>query len=266
MFFAATLCGLKDSRADFPVLTPLDVWNVAISGFTVGTGNIQFSDDFTVAGYIIIKPKAINNVNAPEVFHMGFFALRGVWTIDASGTVTGLLSGGNEEVPLDISFTAKGKDFLSISITGTSTNGPIHMKGAPAVQLTPLTGSWRSTTIKDRVRSFELFDLSPAADVCVHFADPNDIDSCDQTVPATNLYLFAGEGPGYVLPGHVLLSSGGQIGIVVVELLVNKDDGTPAEDGNGRVVIGKLSAKKTLKASTSGTDENGAKVGMDITQ
>src|SRR5690349_1716840 len=90
MFFAVTLAWPKDGRAQFPLLSSnADMWNVTISGFTTGVGNIQFLDDITygkiVAGYIFIKAKAVQNKNAPSQFHVGSFLLVGTWTVSASG-------------------------------------------------------------------------------------------------------------------------------------------------------------------------------------
>jgi len=270
VFFVSTLCGLKDARAAFPLLSGSDMWNVTISGFTVGSGNIQFFDDPTfgkvVAGYIIIKAKAVQNKNAPDVFNLGFFGLLGEWAIDSSGVVTGFLSGGSAAVPLDISFTGKGKDFASISMNGTSTNGAIHMKGVPVSTLltSDLTGSWHATTTKNGVVSVELFDLTPAADICVDITAPG---SCDLTLGAFNLYDLDGAGPGYLLLGSVLVSSGGQIGVVVGEFLIDKDTGIPDTTGIGRSVTGKLSAKSIpFKAGMSGGDDNQAVVKMNMSQ
>src|ERR1051326_4815168 len=242
VFFVSTLCGLKDARAAFPLLSGSDMWNVTISGFTVGSGNIQFFDDPTfgkvVAGYIIIKAKAVQNKNAPDVFNLGFFGLFGEWAIDSSGVVSGFLSGGSAAVPLDISFTAKGKGFASISMNGTTT--------------------------KNGVASVELFDLTPAADICVDITAPG---SCDLTLGAFNLYDLDGAGPGYTLAGSVLVSSGGQFGVVVEEFLIDKDTGIPDTTGIGRSVTGKLSAKKIpFKASMSGGDDNQAVVKMSMSQ
>lgn len=270
VFFVSTLCGLKDARAAFPLLSGSDMWNVTISGFTVGSGNIQFFDDPTfgkvVAGYIIIKEKAVQNKNAPDVFNIGFFGLFGEWTIDSSGVVSGFLSGGSAAVPLDISFTGKGKEFTSISLNGTSTNGAIHMKGVPvSTLLTPdLTGSWQATTTKNGVLAIELFDLTPADDICIDITAPL---SCDLTIGAFNLYDLDGAGPGYILGGFVLVSSGGQIGAVVVEFLIDKDTGIPdLTTGVGRSVTGKVAKKAPLKASMSGSDDNQAAVKMNMSQ
>jgi hypothetical protein len=259
VFFTATLCGLKDARAAFPLLTGNDMWNVTITGFTVGSGNIQFIDDLTlgkvVAGYIFIKEKAVQNKNAPDPFHVGSFLLLGEWTIDASGTVTGFMSGGSQAVPLDISFTAKGKDLTSITMTGADTNGPIHMKGVPvSAVLTPdLTGSWHATTLKDGKPFVELFDLIPSQDFCIDV-----ITTCDLTVPAINLYdLQNGAGPGYLLEGNVLVSSRGQIALVAQE----------SASSVIRSVTGKLSAKNTpFKASMSGSDDNQVAVKTSMSQ
>ncbi len=270
VFFAASLCGLKDARAAFPLLTGSDMWNVTISGFTLGSGNIQFFDDVTlgkvVAGYIIIKAKPVKK-NAPAQFDVGFFFLIGQWTIDASGTVTGFLSGGSAAVPLDISFTAKGTDFTSISMTGTSTNGPIHMKGIPVskVFVPDLSGSWHATVVKDGTDFVELFDLTPSADICLDITGPG---SCDLTLGAFNLYdMINAAGPGYVIIGNVLGSSGGQIGVVVEELSVNKDDGSVADSGPVRSVTGKLNAKKLpFSAGMSGADDNHSSVKMNMSE
>ncbi|HKA34121.1 MAG TPA: hypothetical protein VKH64_12955 [Candidatus Binatia bacterium] len=270
VLFVSTLCGLKDARADFPLLSPLDMWNVTISGFTVGMGNIQFFDDPTfgkvVAGYIIIKEKAVQNKNGPGVFDLGFFGLFGEWTIDSAGVVSGFLSGGSQAVPLDISFTGKGKDFASISLNGTSTNGAIHMKGVPVSTLfapPDLTGSWHATTLKNGVASVELFDLTPAADICIDITAPL---SCDLTIAAFNLYDLDGTGPGYILLGSVLVSSGSQIGVVVGEFLIDKDTGIPDTTATGRSVTGKLGKKIPLKAGMSGSDDNQAAVKMSMSQ
>ena len=274
VFFVSTLCGLKDARAAFPLLSGSDMWNVTISGFTVGSGNIQFFDDPTfgkvVAGYIVIKAKAVQNKNAPDVFNLGFFGLFGEWSIDSSGVVSGFLSGGSQQVPLDISFTGKGKDFVSISLNGTSTNGAIHMKGVPVSTLLTMdiTGSWHATTLKNGTAFVELFDLTPSADLCVEIVTPCLIGGGggDLTVPAFNLYDLDGAGPGYVLLGSVLVSSGGQIGAVVVEFLIDKDTGIPDTTGVGRSVTGKLAKKAPLKASMSGGDDNQAVVKMNMSQ
>jgi hypothetical protein len=235
------------------------MWNVTISGFTVGSGNIQFFDDITlgkvVAGYVVIKAKAVQNKNAPDTFNLGFFGLLGEWTIDSSGIVSGFLNGGTQAIPLDISFTAKGKDLVSISMNGTSTNGVIHMKGVPVSTLftSDLTGSWHATTSKDGVDFIELFDLAAAADICLDITGPG---SCDLTLGAFNLYDLNGAGPGYTLAGSVLASSGSQIGVVVVEV----------ESSVGRSVTGKLAKKLPLKASMSGGDDNQAVVKMSMSQ
>ncbi len=264
VFFVSTLCGLKDARAAFPLLSGSDMWNVTISGFTVGSGNIQFFDDPTfgkvVAGYIIIKAKAVQNKNAPDVFDVGFFALFGEWTIDSSGVVSGFLSCGCEDVPLDISFAGKGKDFTSISLNGNSTNGAIHMKGVPvSTLLTPdLTGSWQATTTKNGALFIELFDLAPAADICVEIVTPclPDGSGGDLTIPAFNLYVLDGAGPGYNLLGSVLVSSGGQIGLVAGE----------SASSVVRSVTGKLAKKAPFKAGMSGGDDNQAVVKMNMSQ
>jgi hypothetical protein len=259
VFFAAIFCGLKDARAQFP-LTPNDMWNVTISGFTVGSGNIQFTIDGNlgniVTGYIFIKEKAVQNKNAPDPFHVGSFLLLGEWTIDASGTVTGFMSGGSQAVPLDISFTAKGTDLTSITLTGVDTNGPIHMKGilVSDVGAPDLTGSWHATTLKDGKAFVEFFDLAPAPDFCIDV-----VTTCDLVVPAMNLYdmQLGAAGPGYNLAGSVLASSRGQIALVAQE----------SASSVIRSVTGKLNAKKTpFKASMSGSDDNQAAVKMSMSQ
>jgi hypothetical protein len=258
VFFASTLCGIKDVRAQFP-LTPGDMWNVTISGFTVGSGNIQFTIDQNlgniVTGYIFIKEKAVQNKNAPDTFNVGSFLLLGEWTIDASGTVTGFMSGGTQAVPLDISFTAKGTDLISITLTGTDTNGPIHMKGilVSAVGAPNLTGSWHATTLKNGKAFVEFFDLAPAPDYCIDVVTP-----CDVTVPAMNLYdmQLGAAGPGYNLAGSVLASSRGQIALVAQE----------SASSVIRSVTGKLAKKLPLKASMSGGDDNQAVVKMSMSQ
>jgi hypothetical protein len=277
VFLIAVLSGVKNAQAAFPDLGQNVMWNVTISGFTLGFGNLQFLDTVSygkvVAGYIMIKAKPMKN--GPSEFHLGSFLLVGTWNIDSVGNISGFMSGGSEEVPLDISFTGKGKDGISISLTGTSTNGPMHFKGTPTSNFTTpdLTGSWTSQVNKNGVTSIELFDLTPAPDPCIIYIDvdpdPNVTDLvCDVSIPSINFYSLNGAGPGYVfIEDRILVSSGNQIGLVVQELLVNKDSGDIAEDGIVRTITGKVNAKKSpFKASMSGSDDNETIIHFAMTQ
>lgn len=270
--FLAAFCSFGAvAQAIFPVLPGDGMWNVTITNSsTEGSGYIKFYDDPTygkiVAGYLIIKAQPfIKPANAPAQFSLGFFLVEGFWNFIGDGSVTGFFSGGSEDIPFDVSFTATGVDIAKISIKGTSTNGALNLKGvpstAPAVPTTDLTGLWSGEILKRGVEFIELFALSPHAPFCLRtIANPASPPPtlCDLELPSVNLYSLAGAGAGYEVSGAVLLSTKYQIGLVLEELAVNKDTGETAEEGVVRSVTGKLKAKilSLLKGTMKGTDDD----------
>jgi hypothetical protein len=259
--------GILAQAQAFPdIPTP---WNVTISGVTLGYGHITFVSDGTLTGYFIIRPTPqIKPENQPAVYHFGFFGIFGGWDIDPFNPkrVTGFFSGGDEDVPLDASFVATGTD-LKITIKATSTNGPIRLKGIPALPLpTDLTGTWSAQVLKNGIKTTELFALTPRASVCV-LTDNTDPDNpvCIVSTSAINLYDLIGNGPGYVAAGVVLLSAGNHIALELKELHIDKDTLEVAEDGTGRATTGNLNVKSVPgKAHMKGTDENAANVSVVI--
>jgi hypothetical protein len=266
----AIILAAADSHADFPV----DTWNVTVSGRTTGVGYLTFFDDPTwgkiVHGYIVIQPAFLNPANNPPEFHVGFFEVEGNWTFDASGKVTGFFSGGSQDVPLDVSFTATGLDSKKISIKGTGTDGVMNFKGVPSdsptVPTTDLTGDWSAQVTKNGEKVTELFTIQPPSfQMCVYRdidPDPGIVDiECVIPVPMPNLFElfgihpFAG-GPGYDLIGFVVLSAGKKIGVGMEELHIDKDTGKVDQlgDGVGRGVIGKINTT-TFRATMKGTDD-----------
>ena len=277
-FITALSIGVTASivRAAFPVET----WNVNISGRTTGVGYLTFVDDLVwgkvVHGYVVIKPMPfLKAANGPEEFHLGYFEVDGLWTFDGQGKVTGFFSGGSEEVPLDVSFTATGSlsplpGVGKISINATGSDGVMKLKGvpssSPSVPTTDLSGDWSAQVVKNGEKVTELFSLSLHGDQCARFVvlDPGPpvVLGCALVIPAPNLFDLDGTqpfggGPGYDLAGRVVLSSGKKIGVALEELHIDKDTGEIDQpgDGIGRGVVGTFNTT-LFKATMKGTDDN----------
>jgi hypothetical protein len=165
--------------------------------------------------------------------------------VDAKGHLTGILSGGSNDIPLDMSFSGVVKLSTSllkpstITFTATGTDGIWHFRGTPAADLPPIADSWSAFVRKDGVNFNEFFDLI-AFDICIDDPAPVDINNCGSFLSG-HLYAVDGSGPGYATSGWFLVNSGGRIGIAVEELIIDKDTGIPAESGNLRSVTGKIS-------------------------
>jgi len=247
---------------------PENTWDVHISGATVvGIGMVDFAADGTVSGYIVIRPKAPKNItlkNPPDVINFGFFSVLGSWDYEHPGRVTGFISGGTQEVPLDISFIGTG-NANTITMRSTSNDGPMTFVGKPAFQIddAEIIGDWTAQVVKDKIRFSELFTLTPFV-VCLDDPAPADPNDCQNfSLPFLNLYSLTGAGAGYELRGLVLLSRGKRIAIQITELEINKDTGDVATEGNIRAATGVLTANRTRSEMFAG-DEVHKSVGMTI--
>lgn len=254
----------------------IDTWGVRISATTTGLGYITFLGDGTLAGYFIVKPAPnVKPANLPPIVKYGFTFIEGAWALDSSDNVIGFFSGESEDAPIDMSFSATvkvTKKTTSISIKATSNNGSMQIKGN-SITITVVPGldgptSWTAEVLKNGRKFVEFFQLSPyvrCLDDTENDPDPGpdlDPDTCQapEAEPVKNLYALEGAGAGYVTRGEVLVGLGGQIGLAVEELKIDKDTGIPAEPGEGivRSVFGKLKLGKIPmlgQASMNGVDE-----------
>jgi hypothetical protein len=98
------------AQAQIP--SPVGVWDVTITGNVVGSAVIQFYDDNTLGGFVLITPKGSGtSPNLPDPPAEGFTGVGGQWAVDAKGRLTGILSGGSNDIPLDMSFSGISNNF-----------------------------------------------------------------------------------------------------------------------------------------------------------
>jgi hypothetical protein len=262
----AFFCLESVAHAQFPV----EIWDLHINGGAVaGLGHLDFGIDGVVKGFLLLRPKTNTKMaNPPSVINFGFFPVLGAWNFEPSGRVVGFFSGGSEEVPLDVSFTAKGND-SKIKIHATSNDGRMSLTGRPVSDTVApdLDGtSWSARVKKDGLLFTELYDLFQSGPVCVSVdnSDPENPVCLLETDEATNLYDVIGGGPGYVVVGKFLRSWAKQIAIAITELEIDKDTGEVAENGNGRGATGRITPQETSNMLAG--DEEHTKVHMAIKQ
>jgi hypothetical protein len=259
------------SGADAHAVFPENIWDLHVNGVTAGVAHLDFATDKTLTGYFAIRPA---RKSSSVSINYGYFPVKGEWDYETPSKVVGFFSGGSDEVPFDVSFSATGKT-NKIKIKAISNSGPMTLQGKVAIPLNDFDlTSWSAEVFKDGVRFTELYDLSRRLTDCVRLdkTDPENPTCPGSEVIATPLNLYAfqtedsgGGGPGYELTGRVLLSWGNQIGVVVEELQIDKDTGEVANDGDVRAATGVLKAHGT-KSSMQAADRDHHKVRMTITE
>ncbi|HTM09173.1 MAG TPA: hypothetical protein VL754_12365 [Verrucomicrobiae bacterium] len=247
-------------------------WEMTITGVSSGFAVMSFSPDGKLFGYLVIKPAKINPANRPPEVLLGFTFVDGAWTLDAAGHLTGFFS-GDAKVPLDMSFKGKVKPgpVGSIAIKATGNGGVWSMKGIPITipAVSGLDGTqWTASIVENPTgKSVEIFDLT-AATICIDDPPPADPVDCVETASPLNLFSVAGQGPGYVIRGYLMVGTRGKIGFAVEELLIDKDKPPPdniAESGVIRSVLGKLNLKNgQSRATMKGADDGGANAQVTI--
>lgn len=257
VFVTAAVLNFADvSDAQSPP-SPVGVWDITITGNVVGSAVIQFYADNSLGGYVLITPKGSGkSPNLPDPPAEGFTGVTGQWTVDVKGHLVGFVSGGSNDLPLDMSIAGVIKLSTiptkpsTISFTGTGSDGIWHFRGTPAADLPPIADSWSALVRKDGVNFNEFFELI-AFDICVDDPAPLDVSLC-QVFLSGYIYNLDGSGPGYATEGMVMVNAGGRIGIALAELIIDKGTGIPADTGNIRSVTGKM---KPTSFTVSGHDE-----------
>ncbi len=240
--------------------TVVDTWSVNIAGNVTGAGYLTFFDNFTLAGYIIIKPTNPNPkaTTTPATLNVGFFLIDGHWVQDGSNPNhrIGFFTGSSDEtcggtqVLNGNSFSLKVKTSktgakLSISMSAQTNDGLLQFTGIPPVVLTNFDStSWSATVRKGANKFVELFDLQLSV------------------LGLDNLYdVVNGIGAGYSITGCVLFSAAGKVAAEIVEIA--DSDGTTQATRN---VKGTFNTTKNPDTATlTGNDSNKAIVSMKLT-
>src|ERR1043166_5663612 len=127
-----TLCGFAgESEAQ---VNPVGVWELNITGNVLGTAVIQFYDDSTLAGFVLIKAKPTKSPTVPNPLLVGFTDVSGQWGLNGKGQLIGFFDGGSTGLHFDMSFVGNIKG-TTISFDATGNDGRWHFRGAPAVDL-----------------------------------------------------------------------------------------------------------------------------------
>jgi hypothetical protein len=200
--FAATalLAGLLSSAQ--AQNTPVDSWDVVLSGPQRGLMQITFVADFTLNGFEIItqKPRTTHvgdeedlrtpgsddNGSSLITTIYGGAALDGTWTYDNRGRVIGVINEVGETGTNAISFTATVRPGSRINMVGHRNGRRISYRGVPVAALADFSGNYYSNGTRAGKPFTELYTLTPGTD--------------------PNTYDIVGTGPNYGLAGTMLVS------------------------------------------------------------
>ncbi|HEY1373076.1 MAG TPA: hypothetical protein VGH50_11450 [Candidatus Binatia bacterium] len=245
--FFGTIYGFEGVPQAQP--SPIGVWDLNITGHFIGSAVIQFFQDNTLGGVILVRGKS-QSPKLPDTLAQGFTDVIGEWSVNPKGQLIGFFSGGTEELPIDMSFTGSIKG-INIKLDATGTDGRWHLRGGPAVDLPFIADSWTALVVKDRAKFSEIFTLTPV-DVCIDDPTPADISDCFNFLFG-HLYLLDGTGAGYTTTGAALVNIAGAIGVALEE----------ETSGIVRSGTGKLRGNNNF--SVTGSDEEHAIVKMTAT-
>jgi hypothetical protein len=229
--------------------SPVGVWDLDITGHFLGSALIQFFQDNTLAGVILVRGKS-QSPKLPDTLAQGFTDVAGQWSVNAKGQLVGFFSGGTDELAIDMSFTGTIKG-INVKLDATGTDGRWHLRGGPAVDLPFIADSWSALVVKDGAKFSEIFTLTPV-DICIDDPTPADLSDCINFLFG-HLYALDGAGAGYITAGAALVSLGGDIGVAL------------QEDTSGIVRSGTGKLRGNNNFSVTGSDDAHAVVKMTAT-
>jgi hypothetical protein len=256
--------------------SPVGQWDFTVTGEKQGTLFLDFADDNTVTGYILVIP---GTLNSKKVVSYGFAWLAGEWQFDQKGNVDAFLyNDPSETVRLDVTtFTGKVKTSkgvaVSFSATGQNEDGNLSFSGVPSVAPTAtLPGVW---TIEKEAQGNVIFTEI--------FSAQQATDTNGNIVGNGNLYLLLGEAADLCVMGYGSVSKRNNFYVNIWEVPMPALPSTCADidfaTAAGEVVstaIGKISIKTdafdnaTGSATLSGitqtadTAAKGTKISMPV--
>jgi len=189
--------------------SPVDSWDVVLSGDQKGVAQITFNADFTISGTEVITvrpdpapddnprlgvPDAPSGSSTNTVF-FGSSDLTGLWTYDGSGLV-GILTEGGGSLTNGISIRGK-RSGNRLTLVGHHGGRKIHYRGVLLTAQSNIMGNFFISGKKDGEPYVEVFNLTP-----------------DVT---QNRYLVTGQGPAYDFFGFALLSGQNQLAIASLQ-------------------------------------------------
>jgi hypothetical protein len=230
-----------------------DSWDVVLSGSQKGVAQITFNPDFTIDGVEVIttKPRpsintdpnerpgipggqrvtgAVTNGSTTNIFFYGTSPLAGMWSLDNSGLIIGILLEGDESSTNGISFRGRIRG-NRLNLVGHHEGRKIHYRGIPLVPLTDISGNFYSFGEKNGAPYMEFFNLAPDA--------------------LQNQYIVTGTGPAYEFMGVALLSGQNNLAITSIQSI-----GT---NGVLSAISGSYNISKG-RGSLSGVDEINSRV------